>query len=692
MKAVILGAGRVGLGYLGQMLRESGYQVTLVERRPEIVKALNEGGYVIDVCPCDGSRSEAQVEGIRAIPFFDEHSLARELAEARLVFTAVGAAGLPLVSGLLAKALKVWLTFSSSDALDVISGENMPDSAACVREAVRGAVSESEWETLQERVRFRRAMVWRVIPERSLLNGVVHLRADAIGRMDVEALPSLDLLPPLEGMVLRSDMEQAIREKLYGYNTGHGVAAYLGYLRGFCYLHDAIQDPSIRSVVTAALLEAGRGLLCSSGPCPDLRQRAKEYIARYANAQLEDLIVRVARRPLQKLAPSERFLLPARAALATGVSPRGLGAGIAAALLYDQPYDGEAVELQARIKAKGVEQTLVDITGLRKTDSLAQIVLSQFRNEPAAARVPACLAPVSPGPLARAHPSAMRVHFLAARRVPPVPSPVLVEVYERLRARGVAVDNCIPEETLTATGEFAVRHDLYVLKSHTELALSVAGTLNALGARLLNPYRSCLLTQDKITSTRLLADAGVPVPPSWVTDDYDLVRPFLARGPLIAKPHRGHRGSCIHVLRRPEDLASLCPAEGPFLFQRYLESESEDLKAYVVGGQVFAVTKRFSPAAFQHFGCPAELDARARDIVLTCGRALGLHLYGVDLVVTDDGPFVVDVNYFPGYKGVPGAAQLIADYIYEYASNGELPHTSQKEPDDVQSLHPRAGR
>ena len=127
---------------------------------------------------------------------------------------------------------------------------------------------------------------------------------------------------------------------------------------------------------------------------------------------------------------------------------------------------------------------------------------------------------------------APRIHFLLVRRTPPGLGPVLEEVYERLRAQGVAVDDHIPEEQLLSCEEMVVAHDLYVLKSHTELALSTAGTLCSLGARLLNPHRSCLLTQDKITSTKLLSDAGVPVPRSWVTDDYGLLAPLLAEGPL----------------------------------------------------------------------------------------------------------------------------------------------------------------
>src|SRR5205814_991202 len=50
-----------------------------------------------------------------------------------------------------------------------------------------------------------------------------------------------------------------------------------------------------------------------------------------------------------------------------------------------------------------------------------------------------------------------------------------------------------------------------------------------------------------------------------------------------------------------------------------------------------------------------------------CGQVFGLGLYGVDIVEGVDGPWIVDVNTFPGYKGAPGAAARIADYIADYA-------------------------
>jgi ribosomal protein S6--L-glutamate ligase len=86
-----------------------------------------------------------------------------------------------------------------------------------------------------------------------------------------------------------------------------------------------------------------------------------------------------------------------------------------------------------------------------------------------------------------------------------------------------------------------------------------------------------------------------------------------------------------------------------------------------VGEQVFAVRKPFSASSFTQPGRPCAVSSKVRDIALRCGRAMGLGLYGIDMIESEDGPIVVDLNYFPGYKGVPAAAPLIADYVAGYA-------------------------
>jgi ribosomal protein S6--L-glutamate ligase len=261
----------------------------------------------------------------------------------------------------------------------------------------------------------------------------------------------------------------------------------------------------------------------------------------------------------------------------------------------------------------------------------------------------------------------MRLYFILARRVPPVQSPVLVEVFDLLERRGFEIESGMPEETVVRPDRLSVEHDLYVLKSHTELSLSLAGVLAAQGARLLNPYESCLAAQDKIVASRRLRAAGVPAPRTWVTGELERLEPIVEETPLVIKPYRGHRGVDVTLVRSASDLATLGRPTVPMLAQEHVEGPGEDLKVYVVGTHVFAVRKPFSPSSFTRPGRPCEVDGELCEIALSCGRALGLGLYGLDAIEGPEGSVVVDVNTFPGYKGVPDVAPLIADYIEGYA-------------------------
>ncbi len=62
-------------------------------------------------------------------------------------------------------------------------------------------------------------------------------------------------------------------------------------------------------------------------------------------------------------------------------------------------------------------------------------------------------------------------------------------------------------------------------------------------------------------------------------------------------------------------------------------------------------------------GEPFDVTDEMRDLALRCGRAFGVGLYGVDLITSGGEAYVVDINTFPGFKGVPNAAGLLADYV-----------------------------
>jgi ribosomal protein S6--L-glutamate ligase len=257
----------------------------------------------------------------------------------------------------------------------------------------------------------------------------------------------------------------------------------------------------------------------------------------------------------------------------------------------------------------------------------------------------------------------MRVHFLLARRSPPLPSEIVLAVTPLLEARGVEVTGGIVEESLSPADAPADPGTLYVLKSYSELALAYAGGLQARGARLLHPWAGCLSARNKIVCAQVLAGAGVPAPRTWVTGDLSRLAPLLARHPLVVKPYLGWRGQGVAMVRTEAELAALPPPEEPVVVQELVPGPGEDLRVYVAGSRIFATRKAFSRESYAVPGRPVPVEAGIAALARRVGAAFGLSLFGLDVIEGPDGPRVVDVNYFPGYKGCPGAAEAVADVI-----------------------------
>lgn len=271
----------------------------------------------------------------------------------------------------------------------------------------------------------------------------------------------------------------------------------------------------------------------------------------------------------------------------------------------------------------------------------------------------------------------MKIYFmLAFTREILNPNPVLVELFENLREQGCEVELGVANELVMDPGQFSVRHDLYILKSHTTLWLSLAGILHSQGAHILNPYLSCLAAHDKIAAERRLEAAGIPTPHSWVTGDLGLLLPLCEERALIVKPYIGGRGRGVVVAHNPHELASIPTPDQPVLAQEYIPGD--EIKVAVIGESVAAVRKIETPAGSVRIPC--EMSSEVREIALKCGQVFGLGMYGLDVILGPDGPVVIDLNYFPSYKGVPNAPALLAHYILDNAParvRGSLTHATR---------------
>lgn len=258
----------------------------------------------------------------------------------------------------------------------------------------------------------------------------------------------------------------------------------------------------------------------------------------------------------------------------------------------------------------------------------------------------------------------MIVGLITHRYAPARHAPVIAEVVQLLTAWGVMVQLIYPEEQVSDLSTLRAGNDLYVLVSGTDLALSFAGALTACGARIINSYQVSALMRDRIVATSILMNAGIPVPDAYVASHPRQLAPVLQEA-LVMKSHRGPHGKGARVVWEPEELERGIAGQGSCFSQRYVPPQGEEYKVYCIGGQLFGAVRRCPAMTYeQRLGGPITLSSELRDIAFACGRAFNVDLFGLDVLISDAKPYVVDVHSFPSLSGVPDAGRRLADYIF----------------------------
>ena len=240
---------------------------------------------------------------------------------------------------------------------------------------------------------------------------------------------------------------------------------------------------------------------------------------------------------------------------------------------------------------------------------------------------------------------------------------------DELSKRGADVRVIFPENELIDLAKFRIEDNLYVIKSVGHLGLGLAGALHKAGAQLLNPYPAIAIIKNKVAVNQVLGSADIPIPETFTTTDPSSLSALLKQYPLIAKPFDGNRGKGIQILRTDDELMS---AEfGEFLMvQRYCEPDEPNtfIKAYYLDGQIFLRKRRWPGSGPRDKEGELFRTTRAlTEIVARCADALSIKLFGLDIVVSRGSPYIVDVQEFGSFSGVPDAPLLLADFIIKQA-------------------------
>ncbi|RQD82559.1 MAG: RimK family alpha-L-glutamate ligase [Methanocalculus sp. MSAO_Arc2] len=184
--------------------------------------------------------------------------------------------------------------------------------------------------------------------------------------------------------------------------------------------------------------------------------------------------------------------------------------------------------------------------------------------------------------------------------------------------------------------------------------------------RLINTPEAIATCASKTMTSALLVHHGVPTPDTLFTGSMREVELFLQKHKkAVYKPVYGFDGDGIFLFSDPADLS-----HPPYYVQEYIKND-RDFRIFVIGYKAVGAIYRQSPHLTHNIhkggiGTPVEIDPEMRSISEAAAKAIGIDYCGVDLLHTNDGYTVLEVNGTPNWHCMSAPIpQLLAEYLVQ---------------------------
>ncbi|MFD1714687.1 mannitol-1-phosphate 5-dehydrogenase [Amnibacterium flavum] len=373
LTAVHFGAGNIGRGFVGLILHNSGYEVVFADVNAELIDALAAAdSYVVHEVGEKGR--DWTVDRFRALNSRTaEADVVAELATADVATTAVGPSILKFIAPVIAAGLRA--RDADLPPLRVMACENAIGATDTLRGEISAILGDDERDAVLAKGVFANTAVDRIVPGQAHDAGL-DVTVEDFFEWVIEQGPFGDDIPDIPEATFVDDLTPYIERKLFTVNTGHATLAYHGYTHGAETLADALEMPEVFAEVKAVLEETKALLVAKHDFTPEQQEAYLEKnLARFANPQLSDTVIRVGRAPLRKISRHERFVGPAAELSERGLPADALVRAIGSAVRFDVPDDPESVTLQELLRSDTETPELVrELTGLEPAHPLAPAV------------------------------------------------------------------------------------------------------------------------------------------------------------------------------------------------------------------------------------------------------------------------------------------------------------------------------
>ena len=229
--------------------------------------------------------------------------------------------------------------------------------------------------------------------------------------------------------------------------------------------------------------------------------------------------------------------------------------------------------------------------------------------------------------------------------------------------------------------------------SRTFYGAAVVNQFETMGTFCANDSQSITRSRDKLRSMQLLARSGIALPVTGFahsTKDIDGLLETVGGAPVVVKLLEGTQGVGVVLAETKKAAESVIAAfrqlDANILVQEYIkEAGGSDIRCIVVGGRVIAsIQRQGAPGDFRsnlHRGGSAakvRLTPEERSVARRAAKTMGLDVSGVDLLRSNHGPVVMEVNSSPGLEGVETATGVdVAGRIIEFLEKNVPPKRSR---------------
>jgi ribosomal protein S6--L-glutamate ligase len=227
--------------------------------------------------------------------------------------------------------------------------------------------------------------------------------------------------------------------------------------------------------------------------------------------------------------------------------------------------------------------------------------------------------------------------------------------------------------------------------SVTFYGTAVLRQFEMMGVYPLNESVAISRARDKLRALQLLSRKGIGLPITGFAnkpDDIEDLIDMVGGPPLVIKLLQGTQGIGVVLAENRQAAESVIESflglKASVLVQEYIgEAGGADIRAFVIGDKVVAAMKRQARAgefrANLHRGGTASVirvTPEERSTAVRAARTMGLNVAGVDMLRSNHGPVVMEVNSSPGLEGIEGAtgkdlAGMIVQFIESNAAQGK---------------------